>query len=487
MNGRWKMPWGKRKGFFKSFLCKFVSALHPQTWNAHKEAWKYGKKWHSKMTATRTIAVGFLAIILIGTLILMLPVSSADGRVTDFLSALFTATSATCVTGLVVVDTYAGWSVFGKIILLVLIQVGGLGFMTVGVFVAMLMKRNIGLKERGILQESMNTLQIGGIVRLVRKITIGTFLIEGIGAILLSIRFIPRLGWIEGIGNGIFHSISAFCNAGFDLMGKEEEYSSLVAFSGDYLVNITVMLLIVIGGIGFLVWDDLQKKKFRFKEYRLHTKIVLTVTVSLILGGALLIYLLEKDGLMADMGAGESILASLFASVTARTAGFNTIDIGKMSSGSKLVTIVLMFIGGSPGSTAGGAKTTTFAVMLIFVWANLRGSHGSNIFGRRLEEEEIRKASIVVTINLLLAVGAAIALCALQNLPTEDILLEVFSAIGTVGMSSGITRDLTSVSRVIIILLMYCGRIGSMTFALSFTERKKVAPVQLPAEKIIIG
>ncbi|NBI91957.1 Trk family potassium uptake protein [Lachnospiraceae bacterium] len=450
-----------------------------------KKPWE--KKWHSKMTATRTIALGFLAIILIGTLLLMLPVSSADGKAKDFLSSLFTATSATCVTGLVVVDTYAGWSVFGKIILLVLIQVGGLGFMTVGVFVAVLMKRNIGLKERGILQESMNALQIGGIVRLVKKITIGTFLIEGIGALLLSIRFIPRMGWLEGICNGIFHSISAFCNAGFDLMGKEEEYSSLVAFSGDYLVNITVMLLIVIGGIGFLVWDDLQKKKFRFKEYRLHTKIVLTMTVSLILGGALSIYLLEKDGLMADMGAGESILASLFASVTARTAGFNTIDIGKMSSGSKLVTIVLMFIGGSPGSTAGGVKTTTFAVMLIFVWANLRGSHGSNVFGRRLEEEEIRKASIVVTINLLLAVGAAILLCAFQNLPTEDILLEVFSAIGTVGMSSGITRDLTSVSRVIIILLMYCGRIGSMTFALSFTERKKVAPVQLPAEKIIIG
>lgn len=451
--------------------------------------WKkpWGKKWHSNMTATRTIAVGFLVIILIGTFLLTLPAASADGRAKDFLSALFTATSATCVTGLVVVDTYAGWSVFGKAVLLVLIQVGGLGFMTVGVFVAVLMKRNIGLKERGILQESMNTLQIGGIVRLVKKITIGTFLIEGIGAVLLSIRFVPRLGWLEGICNGIFHSISAFCNAGFDLMGKEEEYSSLVAFSGDYLVNITVMLLIVIGGIGFLVWDDLQKKKFRFKEYRLHTKIVLTVTASLILGGALLIYLLERDGLMADMGAGESILASLFASVTARTAGFNTIDIGKMSAGSKLVTIVLMFIGGSPGSTAGGVKTTTFAVMLIFVWANLRGSHGSNVFGRRLEEEEIRKASIVVTINLLLAVGAAIILCAFQDLPTEDILLEVFSAIGTVGMSAGITRDLTSLSRVVIILLMYCGRIGSMTFALSFTERKKVAPVQLPAEKIIIG
>lgn len=445
------------------------------------------KKWHSKLTATQTIAVGFLGIILLGTLLLMLPVSSAGAKAADPLTALFTATSATCVTGLVVVDTYSGWSVFGKIILLALIQIGGLGFMTVGVFVAVLMKKNIGLKERGILQESMNTLQIGGIVRLVKKITIGTFIVEGIGAVLLSFRFIPRMGWIEGICNGIFHSISAFCNAGFDLMGKQEEYSSLVSYSGDFLVNITIMLLIIIGGIGFLVWDDLLKKKLRMKEYRLHTKIVLTVTAGLIFGGALLIYLFEKDNLMADMGAGESVLASLFASVTARTAGFNTIDVGGMSASSKLLTVVLMFIGGSPGSTAGGIKTTTFAVMLIFVWANLRNSHGSNIFGRRLEEEEIRKASIVVTINLLLAVTAAIMVCAIQSLPMEDVLLEVFSAIGTVGMSSGITRELNVVSRILVILLMYCGRIGSMTFALSFTERKKVAPVQLPAEKIIIG
>lgn len=330
-------------------------------------------------------------------------------------------------------------------------------------------------------------LQIGGIVRLVKKITIGTFLIEGVGAVLLSIRFIPQMGWIRGIGNGIFHSISAFCNAGFDLMGKTEEYSSLVSYSGDVLVNITIMALIVTGGIGFLVWDDLQKKKLRFKEYLLHTKIVLVVTASLLFGGALLIYLFERNHLMADMGVGEKVLTSLFASVTARTAGFNTIDVGGMSASSKLVTIVLMFIGGSPGSTAGGIKTTTFAVMLIFVWANLRNSHGSNIFGRRLEEEEIRKASIVVTINLLLAVAAAVILCGMQSFPMEDVLLEVFSAIGTVGMSSGITRQLNIVARVIIIFLMYCGRIGSMTFALSFTERKKVAPVQLPAEKIIIG
>lgn len=445
------------------------------------------KKWHNKLTATRTIAIGFLGIILAGTVLLALPIASADGKAVDLLTALFTATSATCVTGLVVVDTYSGWSAFGKTVLLTLIQIGGLGFMTIGVFVAVLMKKNIGLKERGILQESMNMLQIGGIVRLVKKITIGTLLIEGIGAVLLSIRFIPQMGWIRGIGNGIFHSISAFCNAGFDLMGKTEEYSSLVSYSGDVLVNITIMTLIVTGGIGFLVWDDLQKRKLRFKEYLLHTKIVLVVTASLLLGGALLIYLFERNHLMADMGAGEKVLTSLFASVTARTAGFNTIDVGGMSASSKLVTIVLMFIGGSPGSTAGGIKTTTFAVMLIFVWANLRNSHGSNIFGRRLEEEEIRKASIVVTINLLLAVAAAVILCGMQSFPMEDVLLEVFSAIGTVGMSSGITRQLNTVARVIIILLMYCGRIGSMTFALSFTERKKVAPVQLPAEKIIIG
>ncbi len=444
------------------------------------------KKWHNKLTATRTIAIGFLGIILAGTVLLALPIASADGKAVDLLTALFTATSATCVTGLVVVDTYSGWSAFGKTVLLTLIQIGGLGFMTIGVFVAVLMKKNIGLKERGILQESMNMLQIGGIVRLVKKITIGTFLIEGVGAVLLSIRFIPQMGWIRGIGNGIFHSISAFCNAGFDLMGKTEEYSSLVSYSGDVLVNITIMALIVTGGIGFLVWDDLQKKKLRFKEYLLHTKIVLVVTASLLFGGALLIYLFERNHLMADMGVGEKVLTSLFASVTARTAGFNTIDVGGMSASSKLVTIVLMFIGGSPGSTAGGIKTTTFAVMLIFVWANLRNSHGSNIFGRRLEEEEIRKASIVVTINLLLAV-AAVILCGMQSFPMEDVLLEVFSAIGTVGMSSGITRQLNIVARVIIIFLMYCGRIGSMTFALSFTERKKVAPVQLPAEKIIIG
>ncbi len=445
------------------------------------------KKWYNRLTTTQIIALGFLGIILIGTFLLMLPIASQSGEATGFLTALFTATSATCVTGLVVVDTYCYWSFFGRCVILTLIQIGGLGFMTIGVFLAIFMKKNIGLRERGILQESMNTLQIGGIVKLVKKITIATFAIEGIGAVLLSLRFVPEMGWLDGIGNGIFHSISAFCNAGFDLMGKKEEYSSLVAYSDDLLVSITIMLLIIIGGIGFVVWDDLQKKKWRVREYLLHTKIVLVFTTILLVGGAVLIFLFERKNLMADMGVKETILTSFFASVTARTAGFNTIDVAGMSVSSKIVTIVLMFIGGSPGSTAGGIKTTTFAVMLIVVWANLRNSHGCNIFKRRLEEEEIRKASIVVTINLLLAVAAIIAICGLQPFALEDVMLEVFSAIGTVGMSTGLTRELNGISRVIIILLMYSGRIGSMTFALSFTERKKVAPVQLPAEKIIIG
>lgn len=443
--------------------------------------------WRKTLTTTQTIAAGFLLVILSGTLMLSLPFSSTGGESAGFITALFTATSATCVTGLVVVDTFTSWSVFGRCIILILIQIGGLGFMTIGVFVAIFLKKNIGLKERGILQESMNTMQIGGIVKLVKKITLGTFLFEGIGAVLLSIRFIPGMGILEGIANGIFHSVSAFCNAGFDLMGKYDKYSSLTAYSDDIIVNMTVMLLIVVGGIGFLVWDDIHKKKLHFKEYLLHTKIVLSVTFLLIFGGAFLIFIFERNNLMKDMGVSETVLTSLFSSVTARTAGFNTIETADLSVSSKLLTIVLMFIGGSSGSTAGGIKTTTFAVMFIFVWANLRNSHGSNIFGRRLEEEEIKKASIVVTINLFLAVSAAIAICALQPMPMSDVMFEVFSAIGTVGMSTGITRELGTISRIILILLMYCGRIGSVTFALSFTERKKVAPVQQPAEKIIIG
>ena len=335
----------------------------------------------------------------------------------------------------------------------------------------------------------MNTNQVGGVVRLVRKALIGTAVIEMAGALLLMIRFVPEFGFARGIYFGIFHAVSAFCNAGFDLMGTSKgPYSSFTAYADDALINVTIMALIVVGGIGFFVWDDICHNKLHIKKYKLHTKIVLSCTAILIVGGALFIYLFEKDGLMAGMSAREAVLTSAFSSVTARTAGFNTIDTAGLTTSSKMLTVLLMFIGGSPGSTAGGIKTTTIVVLLIYVWSNLRGARGCNIFERRLEDDAVRKASDVAVISLFMAVVASIAIPYFQpHLLMEDVVFEVFSAIGTVGMSTGITRDLSAASRIIVVLLMYCGRIGSMSFALSFMERKKVAPVKLPEEKVMIG
>ena len=442
----------------------------------------------NKMSRTQIIALGYFLVIAIGTLLLLLPVSTEPGESTSFLTALFTATSATCVTGLVVVDTSINWTMFGQTVILAMIQIGGLGFVTIGVLFAMFLNKKITLKTRGLLQESMNTNQVGGVVRLTRKVLMGTLLIEAAGAFLLALRFIPEFGFWKGSAFGIFHSISAFCNAGFDLMGGSRgAYNSFVSYSDDLLVNLVVMSLIVIGGIGFLVWDDVTRHGLHFHKYRLHTKLVLSVTAVLIFGGALLFYIFERKNLMQGMGAKETVLTSLFSAVTARTAGFNTIDTAALTTSSKLLTIVLMFIGGSPGSTAGGIKTTTLIVMIIYVISNLRNSRGCNVFGRRLEDDAIRKASNVTVISLFLAVSASIIICYLQPLPLEDVLFEVFSAIGTVGMSTGITRDLTAASRLVIVFLMYCGRIGSMAFALSFMERKKVAPVQCPMEKVMIG
>ena len=441
-----------------------------------------------RMTQAQIIALGYFLVIACGTLLLMLPMATEAGEHTDFLTALFTATSATCVTGLVVVDTSIHWTVFGQTVILTMIQIGGLGFVTMGVLFAMFFNKKISLRVRELLQESMNTSKVGGVVRLARKAILGTLVIELAGAALLSFRFVPEFGFFKGVGFGIFHAVSAFCNAGFDLMGGSRgAYNSFASYSNDILVNAVIMLLIVIGGIGFFVWDDVTKHKLHVKRYSLHTKLVFAVTFVLIFGGALFFYLFEKDNLMRGMGAQEAVLTSLFSSVTARTAGFNTIDTGALTTSSKLLTMVLMFIGGSPGSTAGGIKTTTLIVLLIYVTSNLRNSRGCNVFGRRLEDDAIRKASNVMILSLLMAVGASIALCYLQPFALEDVMFEVFSAIGTVGMSTGITRGLSQVSRIIIVLLMYCGRIGSMSFALSFLERKKVAPIQCPVEKVMIG
>lgn len=441
----------------------------------------------NKMSRIQIIAVGFLMIIIVGVLLLKLPIATRSGESADWMTALFTATSATCVTGLVLVDTFTYWSGFGQIVILCLIQVGGLGFMSIGIFLLVFFRKRIGLRERGLMQESVNALQLGGMVRLVKLIIAGTVFFEGMGAILLSFRFIPMLGFRQGIFYSVFHAVSAFCNGGFDLMGRYEAYSSLTMFYDDWLVNLVIMALITIGSLGFLVWQDIKEKKFHFRKYRLHTKIVLTMTFAVLVVSSVLFMIFEWNNTMAGMTFPQRILASMFSSVTARTAGFNTIDTGALTDSSKLLTIFLMFMGGSPGSTAGGIKTTTVVVVFLYLWSNLRNSTGCNIYGRRLDDEVIKRASLVFYINLFLAAGAGLIITALQQLGFIDILFEVFSAIGTVGMTAGITRDLNVVSQFILVLLMYCGRIGSMTFAMSFIEKRKNAPVKLPVEKITVG
>lgn len=444
-------------------------------------------KGKNKMSRIQIISLGFIIIILTGVLLLKLPFATKSGEAADWMTAIFTATSATCVTGLVVVDTFTYWSRFGQAVILCLIQIGGLGFMSIGIFLLLFFRKRIGLRERGLMQESVSALQISGMVRIVKMIIAGTVLFEGTGAVLLSIRFIPMLGIKEGIFYSVFHAISAFCNGGFDLMGRYGQYSSLVMFYDDWLVNIVIMSLITIGSLGFLVWQDIRDKKLNFKKYRLHTKIVLVMTFAVLIVSSILFMIFEWDNTMAGMTVPQRIWSSMFSSVTARTAGFNSVDTGLLTDSSKLLTIFLMFMGGSPGSTAGGIKTTTVVVVFLYLWSNIRNDTGCNIFGRRLDDEVIKRASLVFYINLFLALGAGLVISAVQRLNFLDILFEVISAIGTVGMTTGITRSLNMVSRGILILLMYCGRVGSMTFAMSFIEKRKNAPVKLPVEKITVG
>ncbi|MGD9568272.1 MAG: TrkH family potassium uptake protein [Sedimentibacter sp.] len=440
-----------------------------------------------KMNYTEIIVFGTLLIIILGGLILSLPISSKNGTSTPFIDSLFTAASAFCVTGLIIYDTYTHWSTFGQIVILILVQVGGLGFMTVITLFSIFLRRKIGLKERRLLMESANTLKIGGIVLLVKKILIRTFIFESIGAILLTLRFYPAMGLKEGLYNGIFHSISAFCNAGFDLMGKYGQFSSLTTYVDDIVVNATIMLLIVIGGIGFVVWDDIAQNYFQFKKYQLHTKIVLVTTAFLIIGGALIFFVTESNYSMINISLKEKILASLFQAVTPRTAGFNTIELSQLSEGGSLLTMLLMIIGGSPGSTAGGIKTTTFITLMIAAVSSVRQSSDITIFKRRLETDSLKKASAITVIYISVAFAAIMLISAVQNFSLKEIMFEVFSAIGTVGLSLGITPSLNAFSKVIITILMYCGKVGVLSMAAVLAEKKEPSPLSRPYEKIIIG
>ena len=445
------------------------------------------RKMNLKMSHVQIIALGFFLIIMTGTILLMLPVSTKNGQGANFLEALFTATSASCVTGLVVQDTSTYWSSFGQAIILTMIQIGGLGFMTIATMFFMLLRRRVLLRGREILTESISVNQVGGIMRLAKKILIGTFLIEGVGALLLMIRLVPLYGK-QGVWMSVFHSVSAFCNGGFDLMGQHTgPYSSLTGFVDDWLVNMVIMALIVIGGVGFVVWDDMLTHKWKIRRYHLHSKIVLFMTGLLIFGGAILFLLIERNATGAGLSFGNQILAALFDSVTARTAGFNTVDTAALSDAGKLLTIALMFIGGSPGSTAGGVKTTTIMVLMLYSFSYMRKNRGTSVFGRSLEEDALRKASAVFFTNLMLALGVTIVISAIQSLPMLDLMFETFSAIGTVGMSTGLTRELNDLSRVLIMFLMYCGRVGSLSFANALAGKRKTAPVRDAVEKITIG
>lgn len=441
-----------------------------------------------KLNSIQIIALGFAGIILLGALLLSLPVASRAGRAIPFIDALFTSTSATCVTGLVVYDTYTQFNLFGQLVILCLIQVGGLGFMTVATLFLMMTRRKIGLAERGMLIESVSAFQIGGIVRLVKRVMICAALFEGVGAVLLAIRFCPQMGVPTGIYNAVFHSVSAFCNAGFDLMGRFAPYTSLIPYQNDILVNLTMMSLIVIGGLGFVVWDDIWEHKLRFARYRLHTKIVLLTTMVLIVGGAVLFYVMEKDNTLAGLSPTGQVMASLFQSITPRTAGFNTVDTGALTEGGIALTILLMMIGASPGSTGGGIKTTTVMAILLATISYIRNSDDMNIFHRRLDTGALKRAYGSATIYIVLAVTGVFLLITTQGLHVKDTAFEAISAISTVGLSTGITRELSAVSRMIIIILMYCGRVGSLTLAMAIMARiKKKKNLQNPEEKIIIG
>lgn len=436
-----------------------------------------------RLSSFQIIILGFAGVILLGALLLMLPISATARCVTPFHEALFTATSAVCVTGLVVQDTGSYWSVFGQAVILTLIQIGGLGVVTVAASFALLSGRRISLMQRSIMQDAISAPKVGGIVRLTRFILRGTFLIELIGALAMLPVFCRDYGW-RGIWMAVFHSISAFCNAGFDILGTNNNlYPSLTGYVQNPVINITIMLLIITGGIGFLTWDDICENKLHFHRYRMQSKVIVIVTLVLIVLPALFFF-------FADFGAlplGERIQAALFQSVTPRTAGFNTVDLSAMSGASLGVMILLMLVGGSPGSTAGGMKTTTLAVLLANAAATFRRRDSAQFFGRRLDCGAVKTAATILTMYLALFFGGGVFISIYENLPLSSCLYEAASAVGTVGLTLGITPQLHIPSQMVLIALMYLGRVGGLTLIYAALSGKKTSNAKLPLEEITVG
>ena len=445
------------------------------------------RKLLKKLTYTQIIVLSFLLVILVGTLLLCLPVSSANGTFTPPINAMFTATSATCVTGLVVYDTFTHWSLFGQIVIISLIQIGGLGFLVFISMFSVFLKKKIGVYERRLLMQAEGNIRLSGAVVLLKRIVRGTFTFEAVGAVILAFRFCPKMGLAEGIFNAIFHAVSAFCNAGFDLMGKYKQFSSLSTFAEDPVVMITMMNLVVIGGIGFLVWSDIVTLKTKVKKYSLHTKIALSTTAILLIGSTLLFLLLEYNGVLKDFSFFDKIINASFLAVSPRTAGFNTVDLSALSSGSEVITDLLMLIGGSPGSTAGGLKTTTFAVLILSTIAAARHDTHPQIFKRRLPDDALSQATAILTIYVVVSLVAVVIVSTLENCDVTTAAFEVISAIGTVGATKGLTPNLCGASKLIIMGLMFGGRVGGLSLMLSLAEKRENIPLDRPSEKILIG
>ena len=456
------------------------------------------KKKNIRWNTMRILTVGFFGVILAGAFLLWLPICNQEPIA--FMDALFTSTSAVCVTGLVTIVPAAQFTVVGKVVLLILIQIGGLGVIGCATAFFLLLKKRITLRERVVMQESYSMDGLGGVVGMVRKVILGTFVVEGVGALLYAFQFVPEYGLLRGVAYAVFHAVSAFCNAGIDILGAD----SLAGYAGNPLVNFTTMMLVVLSGIGFVVWYDVignvrriykkeVPKKWWFTRLKLHSKLAIVTTLVLLLVGALAVFLMEYSNpdTLGGMPLGDKVMASMFQSVTTRTAGFYTISQGALHEETKLVSSILMFIGGSPGGTAGGVKTTTIAMLVLWCITLIRGGKDAECFGRKITVSNFRTGFAVVILAFLILIGGTLAILMIEkdSVAMSDVLFETSSAIGTVGLTADLTPHLARASQVVLMLMMYAGRLGPMTLVLLFAgkmhPRDKIR--KLPEERIMVG
>lgn len=445
--------------------------------------WKIRGKKNRHISTFQVIILGFFFVILMGSLCLTLPIATQDGKGAAFMDSLFTATSAVCVTGLIVKDTATYWSSFGQGVILFLIQIGGMGVVTISVMIAIISGRKISLMQRNTMREAISAPQVGGIVKMTKFILKTALLVEAIGAAVMLPVFVKDFGMIKGIWYAIFHSISAFCNAGFDLMGVNGKFSSLTGYATHPIINLTIMALIIIGGIGFLTWEDIKRNRWHFTKYRMQSKVIITMTGLLIFIPTIWFFFCEFSG----MPLGERILSSVFQAVTPRTAGFNTVDLTTLSEVGILIMIMLMLIGGSPGSTAGGMKTTTIAVLISSSLAVFKQKDDAHFFKRRIPEDAIKSAGTILMMYVVLFLTSGMIISYTEEIPLLTAMFETGSAIGTVGLTLGVTPTLGIVSKIILICLMFFGRVGGLTLIYATLSRKYTGGSKFPQEKITVG